>query len=74
MKSSDSIRYFTNTTLAQRVTKYDRLCRQMLANMEGDHSLYLEVRKYRAQIFELKYNMLANNIYQSNKVLSNKQK
>jgi len=74
MKSSGSLRYFTNTTLAQRVAKYDRLCRQMLANLVGDHSLSLEVRKYRAQIFELKYNMQANNIYQSNKVLFNQQK
>ena len=74
MKSSGSLRYFTNTTLAQRVAKYDRLCRQMLANLAGDHSLTLEVRKYRAQIFEFKYNMQANNIYQSNKVLFNQQK
>jgi hypothetical protein len=74
MKSSGSLRYFTKTTLAQGVAEYDRLCRQMLANLATDHSLSLEVRKYRALIFESKYNMQANNIYQSNKVLFNQQK
>jgi hypothetical protein len=68
MKSSGSLRYFTNTTLAQEVAQYDRLCRQMQTRQDNDHDLYLEVRKYRSQIFEFKYNMEANRIYQSNKV------
>src|SRR5664279_1158588 len=74
MKSSGSLRFITNTILAQEVAKYDRLCRQMQARQEGDHNLSLEVRKFRAQIFEFKYNIQANDIYQSNKILFSQQK
>ena len=74
MKSSGVLRYFTNTILAQEVAIFNRLCRQMQTRQEGDHNLSLEVRKYRAQIFEFKYNMQANDIYQSNKTLFSQQK
>ena len=73
MKSSGTLRYFTNVALARQVAKYDRLCRQMQAREEVDRNLFLEVRKYRAQIFEFKYNMQANNIYQSNRILFSRQ-
>lgn len=74
MKSSGSLRYFTNTTLAQQIAKYDRLCRQMQIRIQADQGLSLEVRKFRAQIFEMKYNTQANNIYQKNRTSFDRQK
>jgi hypothetical protein len=74
MKSSGSLRYFSNTVLAGEVAKYDRLCRQMQARQEADHYLSLEVRKSRSLLFELKYNMQANDIYQSNRNVFNQQR
>lgn len=67
MKSSGSLRYFKNNTLAAKVSYYDQLCRRILTNEEIDNNLYVEVRKARAQIFEFKYNSEANIIYQDNK-------
>jgi hypothetical protein len=66
MKSSGSLRYFTNKSLGQKVVQYDLLCRKMKAFEESDMIMHIEVRKKRAQIFEFRYNMVANSIYQSN--------
>jgi len=66
MKSSGSLRYF-NKKVASEVAKYDRLCRIILTNQLLDGNIYTEVRKLRAQLFEFKYNDIANTIYQSNK-------
>jgi len=66
MKSSGSLRYF-NKKVAAAVGKYDRLCRIILTNQLGDGNIYTEVRKLRAQLFEFKYNDIANTIYQTNK-------
>jgi len=66
MKSSGSLRYF-NKKVASEVAKYDRLCRIILTNQLVDGNIYTEVRKLRAQLFEFKYNDIANTIYQMNK-------
>ena len=71
MKSSGSLRYFTNEDLVQEVAEYDRLCRDMQTNEEMEHDLYTEVRKSRSHIFEFQYNAIANDIYQANKILFN---
>jgi hypothetical protein len=69
MKSSGSLSYFTRNSLAKKVAEYDRLCRLMKASDNSDEAIYVEVRKVRAQIFEFKYNAIANNIYQAKQVL-----
>jgi hypothetical protein len=66
MKSSGSLRYF-NKKVASAVGKYDRLCRIILTNQLADGDIYTEVRKLRAQLFEFKYNDIANTIYQTNR-------
>jgi hypothetical protein len=66
MKSSGSLRYFEKT-VANDVAKYDRLCRMMQTNEEMLKDIYTEVRKSRAQIFDFKYNDIANNIVQTNR-------
>jgi hypothetical protein len=62
MKSSGSLRYFTNAALARDVAKYDLLCRSDLMHQESDRDIYLEVRKSRSAIFQFKYNKQANDI------------
>jgi len=69
MKSSGSLSYFTHSSLAKKVAEYDRLCRLLKSNDNRDEAIYVEVRKIRAQIFEFKYNAVANNIYQAGQVL-----
>ena len=64
MKSSGSLRYF-NKNVASAVGKYDRFCRLIQSNETREFSIYTEVRKLRAQLFEFKYNDVANIIYQT---------
>jgi len=61
MKSSGSLR-FLKKSIAREVATYDRLCRRSINVEEGDHLMFAEVRKLRAQIFEFQYNKLANDI------------
>ncbi len=61
MKSSGSLRFFKKS-IAREVATYDRLCRQSTGVEEGDHLLFAEVRKLRAQIFEFQYNKQANDL------------
>jgi hypothetical protein len=68
MKSSGTLRYFTNEALNHDVAEYDQLCRKWEKNAQADLVIYTEVRKARAKIFEFKYNDAANNIYQANKI------
>jgi len=68
MKSSGSLSYFTHSSIAKKVAEYDRLCRSMKSADNSDEAIYVEVRKIRAQIFEFKYNAVANNIYHANLV------
>jgi hypothetical protein len=65
MKSSGSLRYFTNKSIGQKVAQYDQLCRKMKTFEEMDQTMHTEVRKMRARIFEFRYNAVANNLYQS---------
>jgi hypothetical protein len=64
MKSTGALRYFTRK-VASAVARYDRLCRLIQSNELMDGNIYGEVRKLRAQLFEFKYNDLANTIYQT---------
>ncbi len=73
MKSSGSLRYF-DKTIAYDAANYDRLCRMMQTTENSLSGLYEEVRKSRALIFEFKYNEVANDIVQANKVLFSQQK
>jgi len=73
MESSGSLRYFTNASLNRNVAQYDQLCRRWEKLEEIDIGIYTEVRKARAKIFESKYNDAANNIYQANKTLLNRE-
>ena len=69
MKSSGSLSYFTRSSIAKKVAEYDGLCRTMKASDNSDEAIYVEVRKIRAQIFEFKYNAVANDIYQASRIL-----
>lgn len=66
MKSSGSLRYFTNKTINFQVGQYDRLYRKIKTYEEYDMDVNLEVRKLRSLIFDVRYNAAANNIYLSN--------
>jgi hypothetical protein len=68
MKSSGSLRYFTNKSISQKVAQYDQLCRNWNTLEEIDQPIYGEVRKMRAQIFEFRYNEVANGIFQSSRL------
>jgi len=68
MKSSGSLSYF-KASLANNVAKYDRLCRLLQTHEEMNKDVYTEVRKTRAMIFDFKYNEMANQVAQKNKVL-----
>jgi hypothetical protein len=63
MKSSGSLRYFGKQT-ASAAAKYDRFCRVLQSNEQMDQEIYAEVRKFRAQIFDFRYNEMANTIVQ----------
>ena len=69
MKSSGSLR-FLNKSVAQNIEQYDQLCRTIEAVEESDRGIYVEVRKARAQIFEFRYNSMANDIFQTNSLTS----
>ena len=69
MKSSGSLSYFTHGSVAKKVAEYDRLCRLMKSTDNSDEGIYVEIRKVRSQIFEFKYNAVANDIYQASRVL-----
>jgi hypothetical protein len=64
MKSSGSLRYFTRK-VASAVARYDRFCRVIQSNELMDGNIYTEVRKLRAQLFDFRYNDVANTIYQT---------
>ncbi|AYD47546.1 MAG TPA: hypothetical protein VFQ86_07040 [Arachidicoccus soli] len=65
MKSSGSLSFY-KPEIATNVEKYDRLCRSLLAIDDMNRDVYTDVRKTRAQIFEFKYNEMANDIAQKN--------
>lgn len=63
MKSSGSLRYFGQQT-ASSAAKYDRFCRVLQSYEQMGEVIYGEVRKSRAQIFDFRYNEVANTIAQ----------
>ena len=66
LKSSGSLRYFSNKQINYAVAEYDQLCRKMRSLEENDMMIYAEVRRIRGQIFEFRFNSIANNIVQQN--------
>jgi hypothetical protein len=64
MKNTGSLRYFKKD-IALDISKYDRFCRLLNETENMQSNVYSEVRKLRAQIFDFKYNEIANNIAQS---------
>jgi hypothetical protein len=64
MKSSGSLRYFSDPVLEQKISDYDQLMRSMQISLEIDQPIYLEVRKLRSQMFDFRYNNAANNVVQ----------
>lgn len=67
MKSSGAIELFKPQT-ARDIEKYDRNARLIQAADVMNQNIYAEVRKARAQIFDFKYNDIANQIFQKNKI------
>jgi hypothetical protein len=70
MKSSGSLRYFKKR-VADYVANYDRFCRRIQLNDEKELGIYVEIRKSRADIFDFRYNDIANKIVQESKVVDN---
>jgi len=66
IKSTGSLRYFNNE-VAGAIAVYDLLCRNMANEQDVDGSLYGEVRRCRARIFEFRYNEKANDVFQANR-------
>jgi len=66
MKSSGSLRYFTKRTVNRLIAEYDQKLQYFKSVAERDQSLYTEVRKLRASLFNFKYNEAANTIVQRN--------
>ena len=66
MKSSGSLRYFSKN-IAANVARYDRFCRRIADFEQRQQGVYLEVRKSRAQIFDFRYNLMANDLAQVKK-------
>ncbi len=67
MRNSGSLSFF-KPALATDVAKYDRLCRVMQTNDQMNGDVYTEVRKTRSMIFDFKYNEMANQVVQKNKI------
>jgi hypothetical protein len=61
MKSSGSLSFF-KPEIATNIEKYDRLCRVLQSIDDMNRNIYTEVRKTRAQIFDFRYNEIANEI------------
>jgi hypothetical protein len=64
MKSSGSLRYFSQASLDRMVAEYDQLLEYYKTAEEHKQGIYTEVRKARAQLFDFKYNDAANNVAQ----------
>ncbi len=62
MKSSGSLRFFANLGFNSKLEQYDQLCQNLKSFENLTTGTYTEVRKYRAQLFNFKYNNMVNNI------------
>jgi len=65
MKNSGSLRYFTKPSINRALAKYDQLLQSFRTSDVLQQGIYTEVRKIRAQLFEFKYNEIANSILQA---------
>ena len=65
MKNSGSLRYFTKPSVNRALAKYDQLLQSFRTSDVLQQGIYTEVRKVRAQLFEFKYNEMANAILQA---------
>lgn len=74
MKNSGLLQNITNKSLLKKILNYNRLNQELLSEAQRDNLIYVEVRKVRGQIFNYKYNMVANTIVQANRIKLNKQK
>jgi len=64
MKSSGSLRFFTNPAVNRMVAEYDQRLQFFKSILEDDQGLYTEVRKTKALLFNFKYNDAANTVTQ----------
>ena len=62
MKSSGSLRFFANLDFNSKLEQYYQLCQNLKAFENLSTGTYTETRKYRAQLFNFKYNAIVNNI------------
>ena len=62
MRNSGSLRYLNNPGLEQKIGEYDQLLRSIHQLTEIDHPIFLETKKARARIFNIRYNKDANNV------------
>lgn len=65
MKNSGSLHYFTKPSVNRALAKYDQLLQSFRSSDALQQGIYTEVRKIRAQLFEFKYNEMANDILQA---------
>jgi hypothetical protein len=56
------LRYFANSSINRKLAEYDQLCQNIKASENLTTGIYTEVRKYRAQLFNFKYNAVINDI------------
>lgn len=63
LKSTGALQFFEKN-IAHEIEQYDELCRRLQSYQETDRTIYVEVRKMRAQIFEFQYNSQINDIVQ----------
>jgi hypothetical protein len=73
MKSAGALSYFNNT-VAQKISQYDQLTRRMRVYDDQDQRIFSEVRKLRSQLFYVRFNEKANDVYQSNRITPDRQK
>jgi hypothetical protein len=66
MKSSGSLRFFT-TLVNGELAKYDQLLQKFRYMELSQQGIYTEARKARSQLFEYKYNEMANTIVVANR-------
>src|SRR5580704_3437652 len=64
MKSSGSLRFFTNRAINRMVAEYDQRLQLFKSMEQNELGIYTEVRKTKALLFNFKYNDVANTVVQ----------
>lgn len=62
MRNSGSLRYFTNKSISKKLGEYDALIRRIESQNAEDLPFQLKARELRAQLFDFKYNNVANRL------------